>query len=152
MADSKSKSGAPNFYSALAESAGGGGGAPGTGAGAGAGMSPGQSKPGTADGKKGEKVQNIATLLEVFKKMDAMEDDPANKDLLQQMLNLGMQYKTRIEGGGGAGAGAGAGAEAGASAGTPPGGGAGGGSAAGGMGAGPGGGAPPPMGGGSQVP
>ena len=144
MADSKSKSGAPNFYSALAESAGGGGGAPGTGAGAGAGMSPGQSKPGTADGKKGEKVQNIATLLEVFKKMDAMEDDPANKDLLQQMLNLGMQYKTRIEGGGGVGAGAEAGA--------PPGGGAGGGSAAGGMGAGPGGGAPPPMGGGLQVP
>lgn len=132
---------APNFYSALADSAGGGAGGPG------AGMSPGQSKPGTDAGKKGEKAQNIATLLEVFKKMDAMEDDPANKDILQKMLDLGMQYKTRIEGGGGAGAGPGAGPSA-----EPGGPGAG-----GGMG-GPGAGAPPPpmpgggAGAGAQVP
>jgi len=103
MAD-KSKSSAPNFYSTLAESAGGRApvaGGPG-------GMSPAQSKPGTDSGKKGEKAQNIATLLEVFKKMDAMEDDPAGKDLLQQMLNLGMKYKTMIDGGPGAAGGAGA--------------------------------------------
>jgi hypothetical protein len=137
MADPKSKTAAPNFYSTLADSAAGGAG----GAGGGPGMSPDQSKPATQSGAKGEKAQNIATLLEVFKKMDSMEEDPAGKDILQQMLNLGMKYKAMVDGGAGSAAtGAAASAGAGGPAGAGP--------------AGPGAGAPPPspMAGGGQVP
>ena len=120
---------APNFYELAA-------GMPSTGA------TGGESKPATAAGKSGEKVQNVKVLLEVFAKMDKQEDDPEAKDMIRQMSDIANKYMQKLEGGGGAGAGAAAGAGAGGpgaesmppgAAGAGAGGGAG---ASGGMGAG----------------
>src|ERR1700675_1959954 len=117
MPDDKSKSGsppAPSFYAKAGEMAA----ADKRGAGA-----------VTAQGQSGEKVKNVKTLLEVFDKMDKLEQDPENKTLIQQMADMAKQYMTKLEGGGKPGpAGAPATGEAGS----------------GGMGAGPGAGAPPP--------
>lgn len=109
MADSKSKSGsppAPSFYSAAAGMAQSGAGADKGGA-------------GTPAGQAGEKVKNVKVLLEVFEKMDKLEQDPEAKTLIQQMADMAKQYMTKLEGGksdkpgtpatGEAGSGAGAG-------------------------------------------
>lgn len=96
MADDK-KTQAPNFYQAAAGMSmpGGGPGGPG-GAG---------SKPGTGAAASGEKVNNVRTLLEVFRKMDKLETDPDAKALIQQMADTAQQYMDKIQGGaGGAGA------------------------------------------------
>ena len=106
MALPASKSLAPNFYQTAAGMSGSQ--APGA-AGAGAGGS-GAGATSAASAGKGEKIANIRALLEVFKKMDSIESDPAAKDIIAQMATLAEKYMTQIEGGAaGAGAGAGAG-------------------------------------------
>ena len=118
MAD-KPKSGsppAPSFYAKAGEMAAAQGADKGGGA-------------GTPQGQSGEKVKNVKVLLEVFDKMDKMEQDPEAKTLIQQMADMAKQYMQKLEGGGKPGP-----------AGTPATGEAG----SGGMGAGPGAGAPPP--------
>lgn len=114
-ANSGSKSGAksaPNFYSAVG------------------GMdkyaNPGESKsPAKAADDSGEKVKNVTTLLEVLKKMDALESDPENKKLLESAAQNIEQYMAKLQPGAGgagkdkskdAGAGAGAGSAGGAGA------------------------------------
>ena len=92
MADStKSKSTpqAPSFYSAAA-SMDGYGAKPGAKGGAG-----GQS----GQAQTGEKVQNVKVLLEVFAKMDKLEQDAESKALIQQMSDIAKQYLDKIEGG-----------------------------------------------------
>lgn len=88
---SKSKPGAPSFYSAAASMK-----SPGAG-GAGDGKS---NAPGTEAGASGEKVKNIKVLLEVFNKMDQLEDDQAKKDMIRQMSDMAKQYQQALEGGG----------------------------------------------------
>lgn len=90
-ADSKSK--APSFYQAAASMD-----TPGA-AGAAGGKS---NSPATGAGAAGEKVQNIKVLLEVFGKMDKLEDDQTNKDMIRQMSDLAKQYQSKLEGGGAA--------------------------------------------------
>ena len=92
MADSKSKpsfsgaSGAPpapSFYSAAA------------------GMKPGGDQSavaGTSAGQSGEKVKNVQVLLEVFDKMDKLEQDPSNKKLIQEMVDKAKEYLQMLEG------------------------------------------------------
>lgn len=87
-ADPKSK--APSFYQAAASMEAPG--APGAG-----GKS---NSPATGAGAAGEKVQNIKVLLEVFGKMDKLEDDQTNKDMIRQMSDLAQQYQKKLEGGG----------------------------------------------------
>jgi hypothetical protein len=122
MADTPSTSGKskslPNFYSAV------GGMDKYSGGAGGAGKSSTQS---AADA--GEKVKSVTTLLEVVKKMDAMENDPENKKLLEQVAGLVEQYMTKLQPGAGD-----------AKSKPPAGGEAGGASGAGGAGGGPGGG------------
>jgi len=91
MADStKSKSTpqAPSFYSAAASMDGYGA----------------KPKPGGQGGQSGraqmgEKVQNVKVLLEVFAKMDKLEQDAESKALIQQMSDIAKQYLDKIEGG-----------------------------------------------------
>jgi hypothetical protein len=91
MPDDKPKSGsppAPSFYAKAGEMAaaqGAGGDKPGAG---------------TPAGQSGEKVKNVKTLLEVFEKMDKLEQDPENKTLIQQMSDMAKQYMQKLEGGG----------------------------------------------------
>jgi hypothetical protein len=125
--DSKSGGGGgskklPNFYSQVGDMYAGGG--------------AGKPKP-AAGADAGEKVTNVKALLEVFKKMDKMENDPAAKDIIQQMATLAQSYMDKVQGGGaGAGtpppaAGTSTGTEAGMSPGAAAGAGAGGGTAGG---------------------
>jgi hypothetical protein len=112
MADDNSKSGkppAPSFYSAAA----------------GMNPPPGDKGPksagaGTPEGQAGEKVKNVKVLLEVFEKMDKMEQDPEAKTLIQQMADMAKQYMTKLEGGKTDKPGAPATGEAGSGAGAPP--------------------------------
>jgi hypothetical protein len=88
VADSKPKSGsppAPSFYSAAA---GMDGNKQGTGAG-------GASTPA---GQSGEKVKNVETLLEVFAKMDKLEDDPDGKAMIQSMVDQAKKYLDKLKG------------------------------------------------------
>lgn len=98
MADnskSSKKDKAPNFYEAAAQMSG----VDGKGAAAG-GPAP------AAD--PAEKVTNVQALLEVFKKMDKIENDPDAKALIQQMSEIAQQYLTKVQTpGGGKGASAG---------------------------------------------
>lgn len=94
--DSKSGGGGgskklPNFYSQVGDMYAGGG--------------AGKPKP-AAGADSAEKVTNVKALLEVFKKMDKMESDPAAKDIIQQMATLAQSYMDKVQGTGGAGAGA----------------------------------------------
>jgi hypothetical protein len=94
VADSKSKpsfsgtSGgppAPSFYSAAAGMKPGGAGDQPPGA-------------GTSAGQSGEKVKNVQVLLEVFDKMDKLEQDPTNKKLIQEMVDKAKEYLQMLEG------------------------------------------------------
>jgi len=87
MADGTTKSkpaSAPNFYSAAGQMYSGASGASG-------------AKPGADAAATGEKVKNVTALLEVVKKIDKMETDPANKELTQQMVTLVEQYMTKLQ-------------------------------------------------------
>lgn len=84
-ADPKSK--APNFYENAASMS-----MPGAAAG-------GAGKPPDA-AASGEKVQNVKALLEVFSRMDKLEQDPEAKGMIQQMSSLAQQYMDKIQGGG----------------------------------------------------
>lgn len=84
--DAKSK--APNFYENAASMSG-----PGAPGGPG-----GQPKPDAA--ASGEKVQNVKALLEVFKRMDKLEQDPDAKGMIQQMAQMAQQYMDKVQGGG----------------------------------------------------
>lgn len=88
---SKSKS-LPNFYSAV------GGMDKYSGA-------SGAKPPAQSAADNGEKVKNVTTLLEVIKKMDALESDPENKKLLEQVAGLVEQYMSKLQPGAGPGAG-----------------------------------------------
>jgi hypothetical protein len=89
---SKSKSGSgsmpmsPSFYSQAAKMEGGG--------------KPGakSTDPNTPGGAAGEKVKNVKVLLEVFDKMDKLEQDQAGKDVIRQMSDLAKQYMDKLEG------------------------------------------------------
>jgi hypothetical protein len=90
MPDTSKSSGGPpkpSFYSAAA------GMAQQQGAGAG------EPKPGTGAGQQGEKVKNIQVLLEVFEKMDKLEQDDTNKKLIQEMVDKAKEYLSKLEGG-----------------------------------------------------
>jgi hypothetical protein len=52
-----------------------------------------------------EKKQILTTLLEVYKKWDKLESDPAGKDIISQMVALAEKYKKEVlkEGAGPAG-------------------------------------------------
>src|ERR1039457_626424 len=87
MAD-KSKPGAgnppsPSFYSAAAGMDG---------------KKPADPGAGTSAGQAGEKVKNVKVLLEVFDKMDKLEQEPENKTLIQQMVDMAKQYLNKLEG------------------------------------------------------
>jgi hypothetical protein len=90
MAD-KPKSGspaAPSFYSAAAGMDGG--------------KKPGPGGPeggaGTPEGQSGEKVKNVEVLLEVFQKMDKLEQDPDNKAMIQSMVDQAKKYLDKLKG------------------------------------------------------
>lgn len=88
MADAKSKSGnppAPSFYSAAASMDGGK--KPGDSAGA-----------NTPAGQSGEKVKNVETLLEVFQKMDKLEQDADKKAMIQSMVDTAKKYLDALKG------------------------------------------------------
>lgn len=91
MADDKSKpSGSPpkpSFYSAAASMEG---------------KKPNPVGAGTPAGQSGEKVKNVQVLLEVFDKMDKLEQDPSNKKLIQEMVDKAKEYLQMLEGGAGA--------------------------------------------------
>jgi len=87
MADSKPKSGsppAPSFYSAAASMQGK---PPDAGGGA-----------GTPGGQQGEKAKNVQVLLEVFDKMDKLEEDASKKKLIQSMADIAKEYMQMLEG------------------------------------------------------
>jgi len=89
MTDSTSsrKPSLPNVYSAIGAMPGYAGGDKAAG------------KPGGADAAAtGEKVSTAVALLEVVKKMDKLETDPANKELIQQMVTLAQQYVDKVQG------------------------------------------------------
>lgn len=97
----KDTSKAPNFYEVAATMS-----APGTrGA-----KAPGT--PGASGADATEKAQNVRALLEVFKKMDKLESDPAAKDIIQQMSTLAQKYMDTVTGGPGSGTGKAPGAPA----------------------------------------
>lgn len=111
MAESKSKSAGgppPGIYSAAAQMALQGGGKAGS-------PSP---TPG-AGANQGEKLKNVQTLLEVFKKMDQIEDDPESKTMIQQMSDMAQKYSDKLQGKAGDGKPAASAASADAG-GTPP--------------------------------
>ena len=92
MADKPKSGGPPNpsFYAAAAGMKPGGdaAGAPGG--------------AGTPAGQSGEKVKNVQVLLEVFEKMDKLEQDEGNKKLIQEMVTKAKEYLAKLEGGPGA--------------------------------------------------
>lgn len=92
----------PNFYEAMSDMGAYGGNGP---------------KPGTGSSAAGgppsaEKQQTAIALLEVVQKMERMETDPANKDLLQQMVQIAQQYMDKISPGSGKTPGTGTGEQA----------------------------------------
>lgn len=87
---------APSFYEVAADMSGRGqAGASGSGSSSGSGSK--STAPNPSD--PAEKARSIAALLEVFKKMSDLEEDPEAKALIRQMSDTALQYKTRIEGG-----------------------------------------------------
>lgn len=93
----KAKSGGtppPSFYSAAAGMKPGGGGAPGGDGGPGG--------AGTPEGQSGEKVKNVKVLLEVFDKMEKMEQDADAKAMIQSMADTAKKYMEKLDGGAGA--------------------------------------------------
>jgi len=118
MADATTSRKLPNFYSAAGQMEAY------NPASASPSKSPNPSSGQTSDNK----LATATTLLEVVKKMDTQEQDPAAKKILQDMVSLAEQYMSKVQGGGGAkAAGEGSGAEG-------PGAGAGAGAGAGGAG------------------
>jgi hypothetical protein len=97
MADkSKSNGGppSPSFYSAAASMDG---------------KKP-DSAPGasTPAGQSGEKVKNVEVLLEVFQKMDKLEQEADNKAMIQSMVDMAKKYLDKLKGVDGKGGPAGA--------------------------------------------
>jgi hypothetical protein len=90
----------PSIYSNMSEMAMKGGGA---------GKPPDAGAKGGEAGASGagseEKKQILTTLLEVYKKWDKLESDPAGKDIISQMVALAEKYKKDVlkEGAGPAG-------------------------------------------------
>jgi hypothetical protein len=86
MADSKSKSGAPSFYSAAADMQmnGGGKGAPPAGGG--------------DAGNSAEEAKIVATLLEVIEKWSTMTKDPKRKEKIQQIASIAKEIQTGMGG------------------------------------------------------
>jgi hypothetical protein len=122
MADSKSKSGAPSFYSAAADMQMNG---------------QGGAKPPAAGGDAGnsaEEAKIVATLLEVIEKWSTMTKDPKRKEKIQQIASIAKEIQTGMGGDAGKampsesaapapdamGAGGGSGAPPGAGTPTPP--------------------------------
>ena len=83
--DPKSGKKAPSFYSAAAGMALDGAGGK-------------SNSPATQQGASGEKVKNVKVLLEVFDKMDKIEDNPELKDMIRQMSDTAKQYMDKLEG------------------------------------------------------
>lgn len=91
----------PNIYQQASEMemGAGGKGAPPGGPGGGGTPPVGEpGKPGTPAGQSGEKVKNVQVLLDVFKKMDSQEQDPALKDMIRQMSDIAEQYMSKLGG------------------------------------------------------
>lgn len=86
---SGAKPSAPSFYSTAGQMAAGEGGK--------------SNAPATEAGGQGEKIKNVKVLLEVFGKMDSLEQDQAGKDMIRQMSDLAKQYQQKLEGVGGEG-------------------------------------------------
>jgi hypothetical protein len=92
MADSSKPSKAPSFYTAQADmqmSGKGGAGSPPPGGAGGAG------------GQSAEETKIVATLLEVYKKWDAMTTDPKRKEKIQQLAKLTEEIQSGMAGGDG---------------------------------------------------
>ncbi len=81
----------PSIYSNMANMAMGQGGGPKSPATDGKG-----GDAGAGAGGMEEKKQILTTLLEVFKKWDKLESDPAGKDIISQMSSLAERYKTEV--------------------------------------------------------
>lgn len=58
--------------------------------------SPGGSS--TAGGQDGEKVKNVEVLLEVFQKMDKLEQDADKKAMIQSMVDTAKKYLDALKG------------------------------------------------------
>lgn len=67
------------------------------------------ASPAQSAADAGEKVKNVTALLEVVKKMDAMESDPENKKILEDIVQKVEMYMTKLQPGGADKAGGGAG-------------------------------------------
>src|SRR5271157_3476172 len=52
----------------------------------------------TAGGQAGEKVKNVEVLLEVFAKMDKLEQDPSAKAMIQSMSDTAKKYLDQLQG------------------------------------------------------
>lgn len=91
MAESKSKSGAPSFYSAAADMQ--------SGAGAGAPKPPGAPGAG-ADANPAEEAKIVATLLEVIEKWSQMTKDTKRKDKIQQIATIAKEIQSGMSGAG----------------------------------------------------
>lgn len=78
---------APSFYSAAAGMKPGG---PSAGPAAGG--------AGTPAGQSGEKVKNVEVLLEVFQKMDKLEQDADGKAMIQSMVDTAKKYLDKLKG------------------------------------------------------